>query len=196
MNGAEDTFMPKKIVRTNEGIHKEQEVKATKISNKSKGKLYRSLNQTEKFGIIVHQKSLSKNIFLHKKTKQRYLDWAYKLSVKRKFEKMIAKNMIDALAVEELHFYIDSHTTATNGTYELHESLEQEFKIGTHGADWKIFHPPIFPNLKKVNVRYCDSKSNTLVRAADIISNRLYYLCINGKTDQIDSDMFNVIHHP
>lgn len=30
--------------------------------------------------------------------------------------------------IDRIYFYIDQHTTATNGLYELQESLEQEFK--------------------------------------------------------------------
>ena len=48
-----------KVVRKSEKMNAKAEVKATTISNKSKSKLYRSLNQTEKFGVVVKQKSCS-----------------------------------------------------------------------------------------------------------------------------------------
>ena len=82
------------VIRKKEKFTKEKEIKATAISNSSKGKLYRSLNNIEKFGIIIHQKDLHDELFADKKVKQRYLDWAFKISVKRKFENMINRNLI------------------------------------------------------------------------------------------------------
>ena len=75
------------------------------------------------------------------------------------------------------------HTTATNGRYELREALEQELKTGTYNMDYSLFFPPIFTNLKSVQLTFCDSKTTTLVRAADIIANRLYY-CVTHKAFQ------------
>ena len=56
-----------RTIRQIEKINKDNEVKATTISNKSKSKLYRSLNQVEKFGIVIHQKELSDKLFKSKK---------------------------------------------------------------------------------------------------------------------------------
>ena len=61
------------------------ELKACRISNKEKGKLYRSLNQVIRFGIVVNQKNVLDRIFLSKKDKQRYLDYAYKVGLKRPY---------------------------------------------------------------------------------------------------------------
>lgn len=185
-----------KCVRLSENIPQTEEVKATSISNKYKDKLYRSLNQVEKFGIVVHQKELASRLFDDKKSKQRYLDWAYKIAVKRKFEVMIDDGQINPDDVECLYFYIDEHTTATNGKYELRESLEQEFKRGMYVAEWNTYHEAIFPKLKSLDVTYRDSKSVPLVRAADIISNRLFYLCTNSKLSDLCDDKFNVVTHP
>lgn len=184
-----------KLIRGIEGISDDVELKASVISNKSKNKIYRSLNQTEKFGIVVHQKKLSPELFDDKKGKQRYLDWAYKIAVKRKFEQMIRSGSIDPRKVENLYFYVDEHHTATNGLYELRESLESEFKYGTY-RNWVQYIPPIFTNLKRVEVKFCNSRTVTLIRAADIIANRLYYLCMQSQTDQILDNHFNIVHHP
>lgn len=198
-----DNFMRKyanaeKVVRQNENKRNSDEVKATTISNKDKGKLYRALNQVEKFGIIINQEKLFDSMFEanSKKNKQRYLDWAYKMAVKRKFEILIAKGLINPNDVENLYFYVDEHTTATNGIYELRESLEQEFKLGIYNWDNMMYIKPIFPNLKSVQLDYCNSKTKTLVRAADIVANRLYYLVRAGKLNKLDTSKFNVVFHP
>lgn len=185
-----------KVIRKIEGLDKGTEVKAFNISNKSKNKLYRSINSIEKFGIIIHQKELLDNLFDNKKGKQRYLDWAYKMAVKAKFQELISQQKIVASEVEHLCFFVDEHATATNGIYELRESLEQEFKFGTYHFEWSVFHPPIFPNLKSVELRYCNSATKTLVRAADIVANHIYFLANKNEGIIEEKNNLRVIYHP
>ena len=72
-----------KDIRLAQHIPKETEIKAVSISNRDKGKLYRSLNGAYKFGVVIEQERNIKNIFDNKKSKQRYLDYAYKIAIKR-----------------------------------------------------------------------------------------------------------------
>lgn len=169
-----------KRIRASENIQYSQEIKASTISNKSKNKLYRSLNAEQKFAVIINQKSILDQIFKSKKDKQRYLDYAYKISIKRKFENLISNGFINPQEVKCIRFFIDEHTTATNGRYELKELLEQEFKRGTYNRDYGKYFPPIFPDLNCVNLEFCNSASKTLVRAADIVANKVYHMAIEG----------------
>ena len=175
------------IVRNSDSIPAAMEVKAVNITNKAKGKLFRSMNQVHKFGVVIRQRKLLDSIFFNKKSKQRYLDYAYKIAVKRKFEDMINLGLLNPQEVTGLYFFVDEHTTATDGRYELKEALEQEYKYGTHNYKYTTFYPPIFPNLQEVRVEFCNSASKPLVRAADIVANKLYYLCVK------DSDLFDII---
>ena len=162
-----------KLIRDNEQIPKEKEVKASCISNTNKNNLYKSLNQCYKFGIIINQKKLHNEIFNDKKSKQRFLDFAYKLAVKNALQNMISKHIISAANVDHLYFYVDEHSTATNGKYELHEALEQELLHGTFNYNYNKFYPPILPNASSVNVEFWNSASTTLVREADIVANHM-----------------------
>lgn len=170
-----------KIVRQKREYLKGQEIKATSISNGDKDKLYRSLNNCYKFGVVINQRNLMARIFESKKDKQRYLDYAYKIAVKRAFQELITRRMINPDEVERIHFYIDEHTTATNGCYELREGLEQEFKNGTYNYTYCKFYPPIFPKMHDVQAVFCDSASKLLVRSADIVANRIYYMACQNK---------------
>lgn len=172
------------------------EIKAYNIENKSKNKLYRSLNQVEKFGIIIKQQELHDRIFSHKKGKQRYLDWAFKMSIKSKFEELISREFINPDEVENLYFCVDEHTTATNGLYELRESLEQEFKYGTYNFSSMVYHPPIFPKLNSVEVSYCNSAAKTLVRAADIVANHIFFLANTVEFPLICKNNLHITYHP
>lgn len=178
-----------RIIRKRESFDRQAEVKATTVSNTNKGKLYRSLNHIEKFGVVVEEKQVIDNIWNNKKSKQRYLDYVYKIGIKRKFEMMIHSGILIPSEVQNIHFYVDEHTTATDGRYELQESLEQEFRFGTNNWNYSRFFPPIFQHLQSLEVRFCNSSTTTLVRAADIVANKLYFRVQNDLLEnRIDSN--------
>ena len=72
-----------KVLRSNKSVGTDYELKATKLTNSEKSQLFRSLNSVYKFGVVINQKNLHRKIFEEKKTKQRYLDYAYKIALKR-----------------------------------------------------------------------------------------------------------------
>ena len=132
------------------------ELKASYVSNKDKHKLVRSLNNCFKFGVVVQQQRVMDRIFTSKKDKQRYLDYVYKIGLKRALESLMHDGLIAKDEVENLHVYVDEHTTATNGRYELREGLEQEFKNGTYNWNYGIFYEPLFSGLKGVDLHFCN----------------------------------------
>ena len=132
-------LVAEKNIRISENIFPSTEVKACYIKTKSKNKLYRCVSDVEHFGAVITQNKLTNDEwFYNKKTKQRYLDWVYKMSIKKKFEKMIADGKLNPKDVESISFLVDEHSTATNGLYELRESLEKEFKIGMWNFEYMI----------------------------------------------------------
>ncbi len=135
----------------------------------------RSLNNCFKFGVVVQQQRVMDRIFTSKKDKQRYLDYVYKIGLKRALESLMHDGLIAKDEVENLHVYVDEHTTATNGRYELREGLEQEFKNGTYNWNYGIFYEPLFSGLKGVDLHFCNSATTTLVRAADHVANEIYH---------------------
>lgn len=169
-----------KDVRSAAQYAKDYEVKACKITNKEKSKLYRSLNKCIKFGVVIEQKNVLDRIFKSKKDKQRFLDYAYKIGLKRAFEALITQGLLAVDSVENIHVYVDEHTTATNGCYELREGLEQELKNGTYNYNYGKFFPPVFCHMKGIDLHFCNSKSTTLVRAADIVANKVYCNVLKG----------------
>lgn len=186
-----------KTLREIKNVGKDYELKATQVTNKEKGKLFRSLNQCYKFGVVINQTNVLDRIFESKKDKQRYLDYAYKIAVKRAFENLIERNIIIPKEIERLYFYVDEHTTATNGRYELKELLEQEFKHGTYNLHYNAYFPPIFPSLLDVQLSFCNSQTTRLVRAADIVANKIYYLARQNDNEEIkDINNLNIVYLP
>lgn len=182
------------IRKSNEIVNTE-ELKACNLSNKNKGKLYRSLNNCLKFAVIINQKKILKKIFDYKKSKQRYLDYAYKICLKRCFEHLIKTKKIIPSDINNINVFVDEHTTATNGCYELREGLLNEFKYGTYNGNWNKYFDPIFPSMKDLKVTFCDSRSKTLVRAADIVANKIFYLK-NSKTPIVTNSNLFVTYLP
>ena len=179
-----------KVLRNNKNADPDFELKATRLENSEKSELFRSLNKVYKFGVVIKQKNLHSKIFEHKKTKQRYLDYAFKIALKRALKSLIESDVLDVNNVEAIHIYVDEHTTATDGRYELRESIEQEFKFGVFNFNYGTYYPPIFPGVKSIDLKYCDSASVRLVRAADIVANRLYHLAVSDKICNQNRDYF------
>lgn len=167
-------------LRRGKNYSEEQELKACVLKNSEKNKLFRSLNNYIRFGIVVEQAGVLDRIFLSKKDKQRYLDFAYKVGLKRIFKSLITEGRINPDEVEHLYVFADEHTTATNGRYELREGIEQEFKLGTYNWNYNVYFPPVFPKMKTINFEFCNSSKKILIRAADIIANKVYHEVLNN----------------
>ena len=150
------------------------------------------MNKEITFSIVIKQQNVLNRIYANKKSKQRYLDYAYKIGLKKVFQKLIDSKIINSNEVERLYVFNDEHTTATNGRYELKEALEAEFKNGTFNYDWNKFYPPIFENLKEIKLEYCNSAKKPHIRMADIIANKAYYLSKARKIDELQNKM--IVH--
>ena len=175
-----------KILRQNQNYSANNELKSSILSPKDKGKIFRSLNKAHKFAVIISLKKIKLiEIFSNKKSKQRYLDYAYKIAVKKALIDLLNQQVINKQEIESIYFFVDEHTTATNGRYELKEAIEQELKIGTFNYNYKCFYPPVFPDIKAVQLQYCNSQKMHLVRAADIIANKVYYCIKNQKMENL-----------
>lgn len=163
----------------------DKELKATDITIKEKRKLFNSMKNIYKFCVIVDQKRVNKNIISNKKTKQRFLDYAFKMGLKNALKSLISQEIIDCNEVENIYVFCDEHNTATNGRYELQEALFQEFKIGTFNWSYNIYFEPLFKKINSVNVEFLCSKKQPLIRASDVIANRIYFHCTRNEFDKI-----------
>ena len=99
-------------------------------------------------------------------------------------------DLIIPTEVNNILVFVDEHTTATDGLYELREGLLEEFKNGTFNFKYDKFFPPLFPQMNNVDVCYCNSEKQALIRASDIVANRVYYHSISNKLDRISDKVF------
>lgn len=151
------------------------ELKANNLSNRDKRFAFSKMRSFFKFGVVVDLSKVLPRIFTDKKSKQRYQDFAYKIGVRKAFEHLIRIGVLSPEDDLTLHFFTDEHHTATDGRYELEEALLQEFKEGTYNFNFMKYYEPLFPNMRKLNLKMEDSTQSLLIRAADIVANRLYY---------------------
>lgn len=150
------------------------ELKATAIEGKHKRRLFSATKNCIRFGGIIDQSQVNAGFYTHKKSKQRYLDYVYKLSLKNALIHLRNKNGLNLDTIDKLIIYTDEHTTATDGRYELSEAIFHELRIGTSNYEYNLYFPPIMRGLTSVDLKLCNSDKVTLVRAADIIANSIY----------------------
>ena len=168
-------------------LNTNRELKANILTPNDKKRLLSSINKYFKFGIVIKLDCILKQIFDDKKSKQRYLDYAFKVGVKNVLLQMSNLNKLNLNNVNAIYVYCDEHTTATNGKYELKEALEQEFKRGTFNTTYAKYFPPITPNLRSLELKYCSSDKITLIRASDITANKIYNYTKRGKREHLNN---------
>ena len=95
-----------KVVKQRDGLSDDCEPKASNLTFGSRYKLFRSLNHFHKFAVVVHQKRVLSQVSQDKKTKQRYLDYVFKIAVKRKFESLLRSGAIVNQDVHRLRFLL------------------------------------------------------------------------------------------
>ena len=100
------------------------------------------------------------DLFKNKRAKERYLNNLYKAVIENEFQELIVQRKIKPNDVEQINFYIDTCFMTIAGQKELREMLERELR-------------QLFSNLRKIKIEYCNSKSNSLIRASDVIANRI-----------------------
>ena len=74
--------------------------------------MFRSMNNVIKFGALVDQRRVKKNIFEDKKSKQRYLDYVFKISLKTALITLSQENRLNLSDVIYMNVFVDEHTTA------------------------------------------------------------------------------------
>lgn len=187
-----------KAVRERSEALGDREAKSSNLLLNERRTLFRVTNHEYRFAIVIDIQRLRirQRIANSPRDKQRFLDFAFKLGVKRFLQYLIDNGTIIPAEVESLFFYIDQHTTATNGRYELEEGLRREFLNGTINYATDCFFPPLFPQMLNLKVTYCDSEHVTLIRTADVVANRVYQKARHDELNWSVDEHFHVIRFP
>ena len=165
------------------------ELKACFLKNKHKRALVKVLSMYESISCSVDISRVHQNILSEKLSRFRYKDYIIKRLVKAKINDLIHRKIISAHDDIELFINIDEQHTATNGWYDLKNSIKEELVNGISNFDYGRTYAPILHGNLTLQIHYCDSKNNYLIQASDIVANYIWHSCIG------DINMFRLPKH-
>ena len=162
------------------------EIKAAYLNLKQRKRLFNlQVPQCVRFGIVIDQQRVYKQIYQTKEDKQRFLDYALKRGIKHAIESANTSGLILKKEINCMSIVVDEHSTATSGKYTFKETVDEEFRRGTYSPNYDKFFPPLFSlDFPCIPVSYCDSKKVVGVRIADITANWIYKAYSDYPNDQ------------
>ena len=150
------------------------ELKAANLKSKHKRALFNSIVGCDSVSAIVDISRIYDYVLLNKKSICRYKDYVLKRCVKEKLKQLIADSVISENEDIKISIYIDEQLTATDGYYDLRDSIKEELQFGILNFDYGIMHHHLFNSNVIVNIQYCDSSSNYMIQASDILANKIW----------------------
>lgn len=155
-------------------LHRIDELKAANLTAKHKRALFNSVREYDSVEAVVDISKVYDHILADKKSVCRYKDYVLKRCVKNKLKHLIVDGIISKDEETVISIYIDEQLTATNGYYDLRDSIREELQYGIANFDYGIRHPHLFDAKVIVNIKYCDSSLNYMIQASDILANRIW----------------------
>lgn len=172
------------------------ELKAATLSPRHKMSLFRATRRLPRFACVVDQSRVDPRIMANKKNRQRFLDFAFKVALKRHLVDLASNGKLFGTGdIGDLLITFDEHKTATSGRYELQESIAAEFKDGVIAHDGH-FVAPAFPNMGDVKTKFVDSRQHALVRASDIVANVMFHKALEGRLEDVKPEDVFVVRLP
>ena len=161
----------KKLKRT---LNRTGELKASNLKTRHKRSLFNSVREYDSVDVVVDISRVYDYILADKKSICRYKDYVLKRCIKNKLSRLITDETIFPNEDIKISVYIDEQLTATNGYYDLRDSIAEELKYGIANFDYGIQYPPLFEENVIVDIQYCDSSHNYMIQASDILANRIW----------------------
>lgn len=158
------------------------ELKASNLKINHRSSLYRILQNEISFDVSMKVSNLKEYILADKKSRQRFKDYAIRRVIKKLFQYLITRNMIDPNQDIELHINIDQQGFATNGLYGLGDGVFEELHEGIYNFNYGKFYSPILNANFAVYTRSCVSENDYLIQAADILANRVWNSYVLNKS--------------
>lgn len=178
--------LERRLRREDPSLKNVPEIKAAYLNLKQRKRLFNlQVPQCVRFGIVIDQQRVYKQIYQTKQDKQRFLDYALKRGIKHAIESANTSGLILKKEINCMSIVVDEHSTATSGKYTFKETVDEEFRRGTYSPNYDKFFPPLFSlDFPRIPVSYCDSKKVVGVRIADITANWIYKAYSDYPNDQ------------
>ncbi len=148
------------------------EIKSNNTNNKFRRRVINLIKNKEgvySHAITIYNKNISEYIFKDKKSKGRRIDYYQKILIKEIIKNLISKKTINKDEDLKIIINIDEAKTATNGIYNLKESIYEELKYGVVNFNYNASFPPLIKGNLSIEVNYVDSSKNYLVQASDFL---------------------------
>lgn len=155
-------------------LKRTDELKAATLETKHKRSLYNSVKEYDSVAVVVDISRLYDYVLADKKSICRYKDYILKRCIKNKLKKMITDGVISKNENIKISIYIDEQLTATNGYYDLRDSIKEELQHGIVNFDYGVKHTHVFDSEVEAIIHYCDSNTNYMIQASDILANRIW----------------------
>ena len=149
------------------------ELKASKLATSHKRSLYNSMRECESLSAVVAIRNVYNYILENKKSICRYKDYILKLIIKKKLQELLNEGRLSKGDDVNIIVSIDEQLTASNGYYDLADSIYEELRHGIYNFNYGVMHNNLFDGKVKVSITYCESKNNYLIQASDILANRI-----------------------
>lgn len=178
--------LERRLRREDPSLKNVPEIKAAYLNLKQRKRLFNlQVPQCVRFGIVIDQQRVYKQIYQTKQDKQRFIDYALKRGIKHAIESANTSGLILKKEINCMSIVVDEHSTATSGKYTFKETVDEEFRRGTYSPNYDKFFPPLFSlDFPCIPVSYCDSKKVVGVRIADITANWIYKAYSDYPNDQ------------
>ena len=168
----------REYIHANKALRKvtgaEGELKAANLSAKHKRSLFKAVEDYDTICGVVEISRVYNHILANKRSICRYKDYVLKRVVKQQLISYIEKGIISRDQDIDIYISIDEQLTATNGYYNLSDSISEELQHGIRNWDYGVVHSRVFSGEVNVYIEYCDSSKNYLIQASDIIANRIW----------------------
>lgn len=162
---------------------RKDELKAATLNPTQKRALFNSVRKFDSVSAVVDIDRVYDHILSSKKAICRFKDYVLKICVKRKLVDMIQCGTLSSSDDIFLHIFIDEQLTATNGYYDLRDSIVEELQYGIINFNYGVSYPPVFTGNVQVEIQYCESKNNYMIQASDILANRIWASYQKGTPD-------------
>lgn len=177
-------------------LSRDDELKACSLSPKHRRALYNSVKGFDSVAAIVEISRLYDYILEDKKSICRYKDYVLKRCIKNKLERMVMEGRLSRNEDIKISVFIDEQLTATNGYYDLRDSIKEELEHGIANFDYGTRHPNVFNANVEVLIHYCNSSKNYMIQASDILANRIWTSCRDNDPDLRKKDNQIILTFP
>lgn len=146
------------------------EIKSNNTNTKFRRRIVNLIRNSEyanSFATTIYNRDIPLEVLNVKHARGRRTDYYQKRIIKEIVKKLIIDKVIDPNKYLTLVIRIDESPQATDGKYNLEESIIEELLYGITNYDYAYTFSPILFGGLKVDLKYVDSKSTPLVQASD-----------------------------